>query len=139
MGPPAARRSQRGLLLVEAVLSAVVIAAGLAFVSRGLGGQLRALESVASYEALSALAHDQLGALEAYIFSGSDAPSLPAAGSFEEPYNGYRWSVDASARKPDESGEVLSDVTLTVSDGEENGRSLTLAAVWPLERVPQGW
>jgi hypothetical protein len=121
------------------VLSAVVIAAGLVFVTRGLGGQLRALDSVRSYDILSALAHDQLGALEARVLSGTEAPVLPSQGGFEEPYQAYRWSVDAAAREPDETGMVLSDVALTVSEGGEGARSLTIAAVWPVERVPQGW
>ena len=140
MRRPARRRSQRGLLLVEAVLSAVVIAAGLVFVTRGLGGQLRALEAVSSYEVLSALAHDQLGELEARVLASTPVPPLPAEGSFAAPYAVYRWSVRTAAREPDETTqELLDDVILTVWDSADTGRSVTLSAVWPVERVPEGW
>ena len=60
MGRPAKSSSRRGLLLVEAVLAAVVIAVGLVFISRGLAGQLRALRTVEEYDTLLSLGHGKL-------------------------------------------------------------------------------
>ena len=65
MKPPAKRASRRGLLLVEAVLSAVVIGVGLSFITRGLASQLRALRSVEEYDTLLSLARSTLQELEA--------------------------------------------------------------------------
>ena len=65
MKRPAKWYSRQGLLLVEAVLSAVIMAAVLVFISRGLGGQLRALRTLQDYDALCALAESTLERWEA--------------------------------------------------------------------------
>lgn len=126
--------SRRGLLLVEAVLSAVVIAVGLTFISRGLGGQLRAIRTVEEQQVLLALAHGKLLALEAELASGRPLPA-ELAGTFEEPYAAYRWQAAVAAREDlaDPDGNPLaSDVTVTV-ERDQPAASLRLGAVWPRE------
>ncbi len=91
MKRPGRRASQQGLLLVEAVLSAVVIAVGLVFISRSLGGQLRALSTVEAYDTLLLLAQSKLAELEGWGLKQQPIPSQQLRGSFGEPYGGYRW------------------------------------------------
>lgn len=127
--------SSQGLLLVEAVLSAVVIAVGLAFISRGLAGHLRAIRTVEEQQVLLALAHGKLLALEAELTSGRPLPA-ELAGTFEAPYAAYRWQAAVAAREDvaDADGNPLaSDVTVTVERREGPAASLRLGAVWPAE------
>ena len=126
--------SSQGLLLVEAVPSAVVIAVGLAFISRGLASHLRAIRTVEEQPVLLSLAHGKLLSLEAELASGRPAPA-ELAGTFEEPYAAYRWQAAVAAREDvaDSDGNPLaSDVTVTV-ERTEPPASLRLGAVWPRE------
>lgn len=122
---------QQGLLLVEAVLAAVVIATGLVFISRGLGGQLRALRFVEQYDDLLPIAEGKLNELEAWGLRWEGIPSTQQEGSFKEAPS-CRWRMSASARSAASDAPTLSDVTLKVWCGEENGsRQTVLRAVWP--------
>ena len=129
--------SSPGLLLVEAGLSAVVIAVGLAFISRGLASHLRAIRTIEEQQVLLSLAHGTLLALEAELASGRPAPT-ELAGTFEAPYAAYRWQAAVAAREDvaDADGNPLaSDVTVTV-ERQEPTASLRLGAVWPREWTP---
>lgn len=142
MERPATLSSRRGLLLVEAVLSAVIIAAGLAFISRGLGSQLQALHRVEDYDTLLTLAHNKLLELEGEQLGGPRRPSS-LSGTFSAPYQEYRWAVTAETRQgPDdlmdhEERPLTSDVTLLVSRSGTTSAALQLHAVWPSEWLSQ--
>ena len=131
MKRPDKRVSQQGLLLVEAVLSAVVIAVGLVFISRGLGGQLRALSTVEAYDTLLPLAQSKLAELEGWGLKQQPIPSQQLRGEFGEPSRGYRWEVQTLPRPVVAGTPPLTDVTLTVQSGAEHSRAVTLSAVWP--------
>ncbi len=157
---PAECSSQRGLLLVEAVLSAVVIAAGLVFISRGLTSQLKALRAIDEYETLRSLAHGKLLELEAERLSGTPPTEERAGGSFGIPSEtasgtAYQWKVVAVRRAEldtDSYGQPLfSEVTLTVRQapppndvvggqaGADRSPTVTLSAIWPTDWIPAEW
>lgn len=123
--------SSQGLLLVEAVLSAVVIAVGLVFISRGLGGQLRSLEVVEAYDRLLPLAQSKLSELEGWGLKQQTIPQAEWEGEFEEPDAGCLWQLKASARAVVADSPELSNATLTVYFKSSPARKVTLEAVWP--------
>ena len=142
--------SRRGLLLIEAVLSAVVIAAGLVFITRGLASQLKALRTVEEREVLLSLAHRKLDELEAQRLAGLQSTEGPPEGLFEMPDGkpaavDYQWMVHATLREDleaDAEGQPLfSEVTLIVrhGSGEQGSSAVTLSAIWPTTWVPQAW
>jgi hypothetical protein len=124
------------------VLSTVVIAVGLVFVSRALSGQMKALQVVGEYDALLALAQGKLLELEAQRLSGSPLP-VAREGSFPEPYQGYEWRFAAADREADpldEDGKPLSsEVTLTVQRADRGASAIRLSAMWPIDWVPDAW
>lgn len=131
--------SRRGLLLVEAVLSAVVIGVGLAAITRGFASHLRALRSIEESDALLALAQPALQEMEAQ-------QSVPASGSgtFQPPYGAYEWTLSATPRNgPDDLKDaadkpLTSDVVLSVRRSDRPSSSaMRLTAVWPSEWVKQ--
>ena len=138
MGRRARCSSQRGLLLVEAVLSAVVIGVGLAFISRSLSGQLKALAAVEDYETLSTLARERLTELEDAALRGLPPPS-EASGTFDEPYDSYQWEVAAvpvqgvAGLEDEDSNPLASEVRVTVRRRKGPSPAVQLSAVWPIE------
>ena len=141
MPPRASRRSQRGLLLVEAVLSTVVIAVGLVLISRALSGQLKAIHTVEEYDTLLALAQGKL--LELEELRCADQPLLEThEGAFQEPYAAYHWALTAKKRSDslDANGQPLTS-TVTISAGRTNppSGSVQLSAIWPFDWVPNAW
>ena len=145
----AKRSSQRGLLLVEAVLSAIVIAVGLVFISRGLGSQLRAIHTVEEYETLLSLAHGKLAEFETQRLVQPTQP-MSVEGTFDEPYQAYRWTLSATPRDGDTEWKdtvgtpLTSDVTLTVEQtgdasttqpGRQAPPMVRLRAVWPSDWI----
>ena len=139
--PRPAACASRGLLLVEAVLAATVIAVGLVLITRSLSGQLRALETVEQHERLLNLAHSKL--LELEMARELDRSTPPEAdGRFAEPDADVRWTVSAQRRPrdPNETGPELSDVSLMVTRGEEGRANVVrLSTVWAVEDVPPAW
>ena len=135
------RNQAEGLLLVEAVLSAVVIAVGLVAISRGLSNQLQAIRRVEEQETLLVLAHDKLAELEAErLFHHPGPPD--ATGVYAAPYGAYRWTIAASVRDDarDAAGDsLMSEVTLTVRRDVERSASVRLVALWPKDWVPPQW
>lgn len=123
--------SQKALLLVEAVLSAVVIAVGLVFISRGLGGQLRSLEVVEAYDALLPLAESKLHELEALGLKQQVIPQNLFKGEFDEPHEGFYWELRAVAHPVPSGTPAFSDVSLAVYSEYQTKRKVTLNAVWP--------
>ena len=132
-------RSRQGLLLVEAALSAVVIAIGLVFISRGLSSQLRALRTLEEQDTLLALATGKLTELESLHLFGH-AGSLPFVGTFDPPYQQYRWTlaVQPNPTVTDAQDQPLADdVALTVERTTPPASALRLRAIWPREWMPQ--
>ena len=141
MVPPVRRFSRQGLLLVEAVLAAVVIAVGLVFISRSLSSQLKALRSVEEYDTLASLAQGKLRELEAKLLARS-LGEQDRQGVFEAPYAGYRWAVSARVREEprDPTGDpLMKDVMLSVERAEPPPFAFQLTAVWPASWVPETW
>ena len=142
MGRPVKSSSSRGLLLVEAVLAAVVIATGLVFISRGLSGQLTALRTIEEHDVLRSLANGKLLELEGERLARA-APSTRMDGVFPDPYADYRWALSATPRQgqadlKDQDGLPLtSDIALTVTRQRARSSSVTLRAIWPAAWVPQ--
>ncbi len=135
MRQPATWCCCQGLLLVEATLAAVVIAVGLAFISRGFANQLSAIRTVEAQETLLGLAQGKLLELEAEALAGRPLPT-DLSGTFDAPHEDYRWTVDAQPRADltDQAGAPLaSDVSLTVARDQTRGASLTVRAVWRQE------
>ena len=128
---PAKSGSRQGLLLVEAVLSAVIIAVGLVFISRGLSGQLRAIRTVEDHQTLMLLARGKLAELESEHLAGRTS-TAGWSGTFEAPYEGYRWTLGALAREDLLRQDVpwASEVKLTVERVQGPPASLSLGAIW---------
>ena len=146
MRRPVAWRSQRGLLLLEAVLSALVIAVGLVVITRGLSGQLRALRTLEESDVICALAQSKLIELEAEV-RNKRPPRQVRDASFDPPYGeqaaGYRWSARATPletlESPSPETVQLSQVTVTIQRRDGSPALFTLHAVWPKEWIPSEW
>lgn len=148
MPRPVTFGSRRGLLLVEAVLSAVVIATGLALISRGLGNQLKAIRTVQEYEGLLHVARGKLLTLEAERLSSMAPSPAPKRGTVQGTDGSgaavtYRWEMAASPL-PGLGGEsdspTFSAVTITVKpEGAARASVVTLSAIWQTQWVPQDW
>lgn len=153
MVPRVRRSSPRGLLLVEAVLSAVVIAVGLVFISRGLANQLKAMETVAAYDRLLTLARRKWLELEAEGLREPPVNEERPRGSFgsleeQDPDSAFQWAITALGRP-----ELGVEVTLTVrrlpqaeggaggsaGDPGRRGPVVIQSAVWPTHWVPPEW
>ena len=132
MRRPARLGSRRGLLLLEAVLSAVVIVTGLVFINRALGGQLGALRRIEEADATLALARGTLLEWESLRLAGS--PPADREGVFEDPFAGYRWALSTEPRadvtKADGSPAAV-DAAITVERESPPASSTTLTAMWP--------
>ena len=130
-------RADRGLLLVEAVICAVVIAVGLSFITRAFSNQLKALRSVQEQARLSDLAQRAWLDAEREVQAGR-APAREPEGAFEAPYEAYAWSFTAAPIEGDDADRV-SAVSLTVRRVGEGGSAVTLHALWPSPLVPEAW
>jgi hypothetical protein len=130
----AKRRWRRGLLLVEAVLAAGVIATGLVLVSRSLGGQLSAIGRVEERDAALALGRSKLAELEAARLSGVPESGEDLDGTFDQPFDAYGWSLRTEPRedltRPDGTPLAV-EATLTIKKGSSGGTLASLAALWP--------
>ena len=141
MKRPVVCLSQQGLLLVEAVLAAAVIAVGLVFISRGLASQLAALRGLDARGTLSALASQRLLELEGICLSG--ATLVPErSGTYDAPYQDYQWAVGVTPRDDitDDAGTAVAG-TLTIDVWRAAGPAMqgTLSTVWRRDWLPEGW
>ena len=124
--------SRRGLLLVEAVLSAVVIATGLVFISRALGGQLGALRRIEEADATLTLARGKLLELESLHATGA-APTT-RQGTFDSPSADYRWALEAEPRADvtrQDGSPAAAEASVTVERDNPPASAAALTAVWP--------
>jgi hypothetical protein len=141
MEPRAKWRSRQGLLLVEASLSAVIIAVGLVFIARGLSTQLKALRTIEAYGGLTAAAESQLFALESV---GMFAPPLPAnRGGLTLPEQGAFAPLIEVRPRPeliDAAGqELLSDLIVTVEEAGRPSSRTRLHSIWATGNLPEEW
>ena len=142
MKRPARCSSQRGLLLVEAVLSAVIIATGLVLITRGLGSQLKALRSIEEHETLISLAQGKLLELEGKRLLAQPLSAGDQTGTFEDSYGAYRWTIESAVREEpkDAQGHPLADaVTIIVQRADAPSATVKLSALWPATWVPAEW
>ena len=132
--------SPPGLLLVEAVLCAVVIAVGLVFISRGFSSSLSALRAVEDFEQLLGEADGLLRNLEAIGLADPPLPGdLRELASVDQP---GVWSARAELRTDaldDQGRQVADQVRVSGRRREDGRRTLTLTAVWPGDWIPQAW
>ena len=129
------RRREHGVLLVEAVLSAVVIAVGLAFITRALGGQLKALQRVEEYAVLMEVAQQALRTMEVDLQVGK-SPRGPHEGSFGEPYQDYQWKLSTTELEDPDLPLEMSRVTLSVQRADPPSPSYSVQTVCPSSLVP---
>jgi hypothetical protein len=126
----------QGLLLIEAVLSAVILTVGVVFISRGLGGQLQAIQRVEAYERLRAAARSLLTELEGRGVFGL-VPLEESAGTLDTPGGAYAWRLDAADRPDVTAGEdetsLADEVIFTVAPAPSGQPLLWLATLWPPE------
>lgn len=131
----AGRRWQQGLLLIEAVLAAGVIATGLVLVSRALGGQLSAIGRVEERDAALALGRSKLAELEASRLAGLP-DSGDRSGAFDEPFQEYEWSLQLESRgdltAPDGSPLAV-QASLTVRRNRAGAALASLVSLWPAD------
>ena len=134
MRRPGKLGSRRGLLLLEAVLSAVVIAVGLSLVTRALGGQLGAVRRVEEVETTLGLARSTL--LECEALASAGLPLKGERGVFDAPWTGYRWRMRVASRRDGERAS-LAEATVTAERDGPPAFATSLDAVWPSTWVPQ--
>ncbi len=138
---PAMLKSRQGLLLVEAVLSAVVIAVGLVLISRGLSSQLRALHSLEEYDILLPLAQGKLLEFESKLLANRPLQTEEQSGTFSEPFEQYQWSIASPGEVLDTQGDVIAKrLVLSVERRDQKSAVVSLTALWPPEEwVPDTW
>jgi hypothetical protein len=124
-------------LLVEAVVSAVAIGVGLAFITRAFSNQLKALQSVQEQAVLSDLAQAVWLDVEREVQAGRQ-PRREQEGTFQEPYAAYEWSFVAAELEGEENAQV-SQVVLAVRRVGPGGSAVVLQALWPTGLVPAAW
>ena len=130
--PAKSRSNTRAFLLLEATLTAVVIAVGLVFISRSLSNSLKALARIQQVDRLLRLAESALSDLEAEVQQFGTLPS--DAGTFEPPDERYRWQIASeSVQHPlgDLPTEVFRAVTLTVSPVDRAVPTVRVHTIWP--------
>ncbi len=138
MPQPATWRSQRGFLLVEAALSAIVVAVGLVFVSRALSSELKALQVVEESSTVSPLADATLRAMSSLVQSGR-TPGAKRDGAFESPNAGYRWSMSAQPLEAGDAPPRYGMITLTIRRVRDEALVSSTRALWPVEFIPAEW
>ena len=142
MRRPARWSSAVGVLLVEAVLSSVVIATGLAFITRGLSNQLRALRTFEEYDRLSSLAHAELLELEQRMLL-RQLPSQAKDVPFDAPYAHYHWTVTVTTLPQPEGQEAampMCEVALALRRVDGASSQVNVSSLWPDDqRIPNEW
>jgi type II secretion system protein I len=110
MAGPGVQR--RGFTLIEVVVATVILASALVAALATFGSELRTLARARETAVAVELAEDRIAAVE--LFALDRLPNLPDSleeGTFEVPFDTYRWSVDARAVSGHELAEVVVSVT----------------------------
>lgn len=128
------RLSQRAFLLLEATVTAAVIAVGLVFISRGMGTSLKTLSSLQRYDRLLRLAESELNELSAQAQAGI---AMPREGTLDGADHDVTWELAVegvtSKEIPPAIGSVVCDVTLSVHPAQAATPLVRLATIWPKE------
>lgn len=126
---------RHAFLLVEATLTAIVIAGGLVFISRGIAGSLKALSTIQQYDRLLQLAESTFNELETQ--AQQFHISLPREGTYDPPNSGYRWKLAGRPFEggPDDLAGTFQVITLTVSRGDTNVPLMCFTTLWPTEWI----
>ena len=144
------QHSCTGFLLVEAILSAIVIATGLVMISRALNAQLVAIHAVERYDDVLPLIQRQFQEWETIrIATTSTAPFVePRTGTWTasgDSATGIPWDVTATHREDvsatPEGQPLCSTIRLRAREGGEDpsDRSFILEGLWPSVWVPEQW
>jgi len=130
------RRNQQAFLLVEALLTGIVMATGVAMISRSLTTPLHALRRLQERDALLRLADSTLTMLESRAMF--DPPLVVRRGILDPPQERYEWmwrlageSDAADPGLPEDSRAVA----LTVREIAHPASQVTLTTLWPREWV----
>ena len=132
-------RNRRAFLLVEATLTATIIAVGLVFVSRAIASSLQALSRVQAYHRLLRLADQQLEYLE--LHAQQLRPLDTLQDTFAAPDEGYQWSVKATAYAETADGLPIGSVcsvVLSVSRMDQPKPQVQLSTLWPSSWLASG-
>ena len=122
-------RNRRAFLLVEATLTAVVIAVGLVFISRGLSESLRIVSRLQESDRLLRIAESTLSELE---IRDQHQPLATSQGSCEPPDDQYQWSLAISpVQSTDPSLQTFRAVILTVHRADLPTPAAQLSVLWP--------
>ncbi|MBI3312401.1 MAG: hypothetical protein HYZ88_02630 [Candidatus Omnitrophica bacterium] len=124
-------------MLVEATLTAVIIAVGLVLISRGIGGSLNALARLQAYDHLLQLAESKLSDLE--IEAQQFHALAQRSGTFDAPdaavpagMQGDQWTLEIRrVQIADLPPDAVNRVTLTVRSSNAKSPTVTLATFWP--------
>lgn len=129
---------RQAFLLVEATLTAVVIAGGLVLITRGIGGSLRAVSTLQQYDRLLSVAEALWNTLETEARQG-EAMS-PRDGTVEEAGTRYHWRLEIQpAEFPSEEALAEDFRTVALLVNREGARSpvVRLTTLWPQDWVAQ--
>ena len=135
---PTSRCNRRAFLLVEATLTAAVIAIGLVAVTRGMSASLTTLTRLQQYDHLLRLAESKLHELEVLAPQGQAIQAQEQ--SFDAPDQAYRWTVRVrpvslqSAGVPD---DTVRAVDLMASAADHPTPVVALHVLWPKEWVKE--
>ncbi len=131
--------TQKGLLIIEAVICAVLITTGLVAISRGLSSQLQAQKRLAEEERMLLLVRSVLTEQERLLWSGALTVTMRAT-AFEDPDAAYEWEIQAFPLEETLADEVpLCRVDALVSREDGTGRKARLSTLWPTSRIPPEW
>ncbi len=130
------RRTRDGFLLVEAALTAAVLAIGLIAITQGIGSSLRSLAAIQRYETLLRLAESQLAELEV---QAQGSQKHPANGPWQPLGNTSQWKLSQEKLSSPNIPQAVSDavrlVTLTVSPQDAEQPHVSLQTIWPKEWI----
>lgn len=132
-------RNRRAFLLVEATLTATIIAVGLVFVSRAIASNLQALSRLQAYHRLLRLADQQLELLE--LEAQQLRPLATLQHTFPDPDAAYQWTVTTKAYPTTADGLPIGSVcsvVLSVSLADQPKPQVQLSTLWPASWLASG-
>ncbi|MBI3088237.1 MAG: hypothetical protein HYY91_05060 [Candidatus Omnitrophica bacterium] len=130
------RTGNKAFLLVEAVVTGVVMATGVAMVSRSLTTPLHALRRLQERDTLLRLADSALAALESRAMF--DPPLAVRHGVLEPPHERYEWTLRIAGESDGAARGLPEDcraVALMLREIAPPASGVTLTSLWPREWV----